>query len=74
MRYEIEIKNIPSIHDNIKNWKVFYDEEQIKDFLELIGEFSSLEIDQEEEVEEGHTNRTIFERFSWESQDSSTQR
>lgn len=39
---------------------MFEDEEQIKDFLEVIGEFANLEIDQEEEAEEEHTDGLSF--------------
>jgi len=48
MRYK------PSIPDNIKHWKAFGDDQQIKMFLEIINEFSFTSIDQdgEEESEE----------------------
>lgn len=48
LRYEVEIRHKPSIRDNIKHWQVFEDEENIKDFLEMIGYFGTFEIDQEE--------------------------
>jgi len=60
LRYEIEIRHKPSIPDNVKHWQMFEDEEHIKYFLELVGEFSGLEIDQEEEVEEEHSNMKIL--------------
>ena len=49
LRYEIEFHYRPSILDNIKHWQVFEDEEQVKLFMETIGEFSNLTIDAEEE-------------------------
>lgn len=49
LRYEIEVRYRPSIPDNIKHWQVFEDEEQMKRFLETIGEFSNMEIDADEE-------------------------
>jgi len=50
--YEVEIRSRPSILDNLKYLQVFEDDEQIKRFLEMVGEFSNLEIDQEDESEE----------------------
>jgi ribonuclease HI len=47
LKYHIEIKQRPSIPDNIQHWQVFEDEEQIKKFLEEVGEFSETHADQE---------------------------
>ena len=55
LRYEVEVRYRPSIPDNIKHWQVFEDEEQMKIFLETVGEFSNMEIDDEEEVESEDT-------------------
>ena len=53
LRYEIEVRYRSSIPDNIKHWQVFDDEEQVKIFLEIVGEFSNMEIDAcEEEAED----------------------
>ena len=52
LRYEIEVRYRPSIPDNIKHWQVFEDEEQVKRFLKIVGEFSNMEIDSCEEEEE----------------------
>ena len=59
LRYEIEVRYRPSIPDNIKHWQVFEDEEQVKIFLETVGEFSNMEIDacEEEEVEDISENK-----------------
>jgi hypothetical protein len=46
-RYDIEVKYRPSIPDNVKHWKVFEDDLEIKRFLETVGEFSALHIDQD---------------------------
>jgi len=56
--YEIQVKYRPSILENVKYWQVFEDEEQIKHFMEVIGEFLSSEIDQGEEkvIDEQHAN------------------
>jgi ribonuclease HI len=47
LRYDIEVKYRPSIPDNVKHWKVFEDDLEIKRFLENVEEFSALHIDQD---------------------------
>jgi hypothetical protein len=47
LRYSIELKYRPSIPDNVKHWKVFEDDLEIKRFLETVEEFSALHIDQD---------------------------
>jgi hypothetical protein len=47
LKYHIEIINRPSIPYNIQHWQVFEDDEQIKKFLEAVGEFSETHADQE---------------------------
>jgi hypothetical protein len=49
LRYEIEVRHKPSIPDNIKYWQVFNDDQELKRFLETIGEFSAISVDQENE-------------------------
>jgi hypothetical protein len=49
LRFEVEVRHRPSIPDNIKNWQVFKDDQEIKIFLETIDEFSAISIDQENE-------------------------
>ena len=53
MKYPVEVKYRPSIPDNIKQWRVFEDDLEIKRFLELTGEFfnSLIDQDQDDEVE-----------------------
>jgi ribonuclease HI len=46
LRYEIEVRHRPSIPDNIKYWQVFNDDQELKRFLETVGEFSAISIDQ----------------------------
>jgi hypothetical protein len=41
------VKYRTSIPDNVKHWKVFEDDLEIKRFLETIDEFFSLHIDQD---------------------------
>jgi hypothetical protein len=36
MRYDVEVKYRPSIPDNVKHWKVFEDDLELKKFLETI--------------------------------------
>ena len=61
LRYEIEVRYRPSIPDNIKHWQVFEDEEQMKTFLQTVGEFSNTEIDAEEEGESEDTSERNWE-------------
>jgi hypothetical protein len=51
LRYDIEVKYRPSIPDNVKYWKVFEDDIEIKIFLETVDEFSALHINQDPDVE-----------------------
>ena len=41
LKYLIEIRYRPSVTDNIKHWKVFHDDKEIKEFLDLTYEFST---------------------------------
>ena len=52
LKYEVEVKYIPSTPDNVKHWKVFEDDLEIKIFLETVDEFLALQIDQDQYVEE----------------------
>ena len=40
LKYDIEVKYRPSIPDNIKNWKVFEDDIEIKKFMKAVDEFA----------------------------------
>jgi ribonuclease HI len=51
LRYDVEVKYRPSIPDNVKHWKVFEDDLEIKRFLETVEEFSVLHIDQDPDSE-----------------------
>jgi ribonuclease HI len=44
-KYDVEIKYRPSIPDNVKHWKVFEDDLEIKKFLQSVDEFTALHID-----------------------------
>jgi hypothetical protein len=45
LKYDIEVKYKPSIPNNVKHWKVFEDDLEIKIFLEVFDEFFALHID-----------------------------
>jgi hypothetical protein len=51
LRYNVEVIYIPSIPNNVKHWKVFEDDIEIKRFLETVDEFSALHIDQDPDPE-----------------------
>ena len=51
LRYDVDVKYRPSIPDNVKHWKVFEDDLEIKRFLETVDEFSALHIDQDPDSE-----------------------
>ena len=41
------MRHRPSISNNVQQWQVFEDDEQIKQFLEMVDEFSETHINQE---------------------------
>ena len=63
LKCPIEVRYRPSVPDNIKQWRVFEDDLEIKRFLELTGEFSNYLIDQEQddgtENAEGYSENEI---------------
>jgi ribonuclease HI len=65
-RYDVEVKYRPSIPDNVKHWKVFEDDLEVKRFLETVEEFSEMHIDQdsvsEEKLDGGNFLNKIAER------------
>jgi hypothetical protein len=52
LKYEVELKYRPSILDNVKHWKDFEDDLEMKRFLETVDEFSDLHMDQVQDTEE----------------------
>ena len=40
--YDVQIKNRPSIPDNIKHWLVFEDDKEIQNFLECVEELANI--------------------------------
>jgi ribonuclease HI len=59
LKYHIEMRHRPSIPNNVQHWQVFEDDEQIKQFLEMVDEFSETHIDQENQNDSclGHAGR-----------------
>ena len=50
LTYEVQVKNRPSLPNNVKYQKVFEDDDEINRFLQVIDEFSEMHIDQENET------------------------
>jgi hypothetical protein len=51
MKINVEIRYRPSVPDNVKHWKVFEDDLEIKKFLQSVDEFSALHIDEDLDIE-----------------------
>jgi ribonuclease HI len=47
LKYVVEVKYKPSIPDNVKYWKVFEDDLELKKFLESVDEFAALHMDRD---------------------------
>jgi hypothetical protein len=58
-KYDIEIRYRPAVPDNVKHWKVFEDNLEMKNFLQAVDEFSALHIDQDPDLE-GHPCPEVF--------------
>jgi hypothetical protein len=56
LKYEVEVRYMPSILDNVKHWKVFEEDSEIKRFIEAIDDFSSIHIDQDEYLDKDNQN------------------
>jgi hypothetical protein len=59
IKYDVEIRYRPSVPENIKHWKVFEDDLEIKKFLQSVDEFSALHIDQDPDLK-SHPQPEIF--------------
>ena len=51
LKYPIDVRYRPFVPDDIKHWKFFHDDQEIKEFMELVGEFSDDIVDQEQDFE-----------------------
>jgi len=49
LKYEVEIRYKLIFPDNVKDWQVFENDQQIKKFIEMVDEFFATHIDQENE-------------------------
>jgi hypothetical protein len=59
-KYVVEVKYRPVVPDNVKHWKVFEDDKEIKRFFETIDEFSALHIDQDSDDDKNmHANKSL---------------
>jgi hypothetical protein len=56
MKYELEVRCRPSIPYNVKYWRVFEEDSKIKRFIEEIDNFSSIHVDQDEDLDEVNHN------------------
>jgi ribonuclease HI len=52
VKNDVEIRYRPSVPDNVKHWKVFEDDSELKRFLQSVDEFSTLHIDQDPDLED----------------------
>jgi hypothetical protein len=50
-RSEVEIRYRPSVPDNVRHWKVFEDDQEIKKFLQSIDDFSASRIDEDPDTD-----------------------
>jgi ribonuclease HI len=50
LKYDVEVKYRPSIPDNVKHWKAFEDDIEIKIIIEKVDDFSALHIDQDHDT------------------------
>jgi hypothetical protein len=65
LKYEVEVKYRPSIPENVKNWKVFEDDIEMRRFLDTVYDFSSLHIDQDRDFEiNSHTDVFLNKIFN----------
>jgi len=44
-KYEVEVRHRPVILDDIINWQVFEDDQQVRNFIKLKEEFQSTQMD-----------------------------
>jgi hypothetical protein len=63
-KYDVEVKYRPVIHDNIKYWKVFEYDDELKRFLENIDDFSELHLDEDEDIEENIQNDKFINKIA----------
>jgi hypothetical protein len=52
LKYDVEVKYIPCIPNNVKHWKFFEDDIEIKRFLDTVEEFYDFHINKDKDTEE----------------------
>lgn len=60
-KYEIEVLNRLAIPDNITNWQIFEDDQQVKNFIKLKEEFESTQVDQQNMLVESKENSEVLQ-------------
>lgn len=60
-KYNIEVKHIPTIPNNVDHWQVFDDDKQINRFMEMTREFGNVKIDQENMFEKEESIELVLE-------------
>jgi hypothetical protein len=58
------VNYIPFIPDNVKHWKVFEDDLEIKIFLETVDEFFALHIDQDNDSKNSPHDDVFLNKIS----------
>jgi hypothetical protein len=57
IKYQVEIRNIKIILDNVRHWQVFSDDLELQRFLHTMDEFSNISIDQESQEGEDEESK-----------------
>ena len=60
LKYVVELRCRPSMPDNVKYWKVFQDDCELKKFLEYLDEFFASIIDKDKDAGDVHSNNYII--------------
>jgi hypothetical protein len=63
-KYDVEVKYRHAIHDNVKYWKVFEYDYELKRFQENIDDFSELHLDEDEDIEENIQNDKFINKIA----------
>jgi hypothetical protein len=70
LKYHIEVRHRPSIPNNMQHWQVFDDDEKIRNFLEMVEDFTETHIDQENQndhtwiIQEGEEPQEFQEKIA----------
>jgi ribonuclease HI len=64
VKSDVEIRYRPSLPDNVRHWKVFEDDQDIKKFLQSIDDFSTSHIDEDPDVEGDHHPQEFLNKIA----------